>query len=95
MNEPHLDAPRILNLGGGPENATSLCKLSAWCEERFGPNEVSITSEERPYDAPWIVMDSSLAETTWDWRPATALDEILKGIAEHAENNPHWMEFCL
>ena len=94
MQEPEKNAPRILNLGGGPENATSLRKLSAWCEERFGPNEVSSTPEERPYDAPWIVMDSSLANQTWGWLPKTSLGGILEEIAVHAEKNPKWMERC-
>ena len=93
MQEPEKNAPRILNLGGGPENATSLCKLSAWCQERFGPNEVSSTPEERPYDAPWIVMDSSRARKVWDWTPKTTLNEILEEIAGHAERNPNWLEF--
>jgi CDP-paratose 2-epimerase len=95
MQEPEKNAPRILNLGGGPENATSLRKLSDWCEERFGPNEVSATHEERPYDAPWIVMDSSLARQKWDWSPKTGLEEILKEIAGHAEKNPNWLTFCM
>jgi CDP-paratose 2-epimerase len=92
MQEPEKNASRILNLGGGPENATSLHKLSAWCEERFGPNEVSATPEERPYDAPWIVMNSSLANQTWGWLPKTSLGEILEKIAEHAEANPQWLD---
>jgi CDP-paratose 2-epimerase len=94
MQEPEKNAPRILNLGGGPENATSLRKLSAWCEERFGPNEVSATPEERPYDAPWIVMNSSLADQTWGWLPKTSLDGILEEIAVHAEKNPNWLTLC-
>jgi len=91
MQEPDQKAPRILNLGGGPTNATSLCKLSIWCEERFGPNEVSATEETRPYDAPWIVMDSTQAEVAWDWRPETSLEAILSEIADHAEAHPDWL----
>lgn len=91
MNKTVKDAPSILNLGGGPNNAISLRNLSSWCEERFGPNEVTPSSAERPYDAPWIVMDSSLAEKAWDWRPQTNLGEILDQIAEHANVNRNWM----
>ncbi len=91
IHETAKDVPKTFNLGGGSNNATSLRKLTSWCEERFGPNEITSSSEERPYDAPWIVMDSSLAERTWDWKPQTDLVEILDQIADHAIENPNWM----
>lgn len=91
MQEPGREAPRVLNLGGGPANATSLRKLSAWCEERFGPNEVTASEEERPYDAPWIVMDSTRAEEAWNWKPQTSLKVILEEIAAHAETHSNWL----
>ena len=93
MRKPDRKAPRILNLGGGLTNATSLRKLSAWCEDRFGPNNVAASTEERLYDAPWIVMDSSRARKVWDWTPNTTLNEILEEIAGHAERNPNWLKF--
>jgi nucleoside-diphosphate-sugar epimerase len=46
----------------------------------------------RPFDIPWMVLDSSLAKKTWDWSPATPLTDILEEIAQHAEANPDWME---
>ena len=71
----------------------SLKQLTSWCEERFGPNEVLASGEERPMDAPWIVMDSSMARETQDWTPKTTLNEILEEIANHAEANPEWLGF--
>ena len=91
MQEPDRQALRVLNLGGGTANATSLRKLSAWCEKRFGPNQVVSSNEKRPYDAPWIVMDSSRAKEVWDWRAETSLEAILEEIADHAETHPNWL----
>ena len=91
MQESDRQAHRVLNVGGGPTNSTSLRKLSEWCEKRFGPNEVVSSIEERPYDAPWIVMDSSRAREAWDWRPETSLDTILSEIADYAETHPDWL----
>ena len=93
MQEPNRGQPKIINLGGGVENSMSLKQLSSWCEARFGPNEVVASEEERPMDAPWIVMDSSLAKEVWDWAPQTQIREILEEIANHAEENPQWLKW--
>ena len=66
MLEPDRDAPKIINLGGGVKNSMSLKELSRWCEDRFGQNEVLTSKDERPMDAPWIVMDTSCASDSWD-----------------------------
>ena len=92
IQEPDRDAPKIINLGGGMENSISLKQLSSWCEGRFGSDEVIASEEERPMDAPWIVMDSSMARDDWDWTPTTRLDAILEEIAKHAEANPQWLK---
>ena len=86
------DAPRIVNLGGGPENTMSLARLSNWCEQRFGFHQVASDPRPRPFDVPWLVMDSRLAETTWHWQPTTKLETILEEIAQHAEHHPNWLE---
>ena len=91
MQEPNRGQPKIINLGGGVENSMSLKQLSSWCEARFGPIEVIASEEERPMDAPWIVMDSSLAKEVWDWAPQTRIEQILNEIAIHAESNPCWL----
>jgi CDP-paratose 2-epimerase len=89
----HADSgtPRIVNLGGGPDNAMSLLQLSRWCEARFGSHPVASEPEPRPFDVPWLVMDSRLAEKTWGWRPALKLEAILDEIARHAEQHTEWL----
>jgi CDP-paratose 2-epimerase len=83
--------PRICNFSGGVENSMSLAELSEWCHHRFGPRTVKPDSSERPYDMPWIILDSELARSTWDWQPKTKLLDILQEIAQHAEANPQWL----
>ena len=92
MEEADRNAPKIVNLGGGLANSMSLKQLTYWCKERFGDNEVIASEEERPMDAPWIVMDSSLAKEAWDWSPETKIQKILEEIAAHAEENPQWLK---
>jgi CDP-paratose 2-epimerase len=84
--------PRIVNFGGGTKNSMSLAQLSKWCADRFGPHQVASDPEPRPFDVPWLAMDSSLAEETWGWRPARSLETILDEIARHAEAHPRWLE---
>jgi CDP-paratose 2-epimerase len=84
--------PRIVNLGGGVENAMSLAQLSRWCEARFGSHQVAPDTTPRQFDVPWLVMDSRLAEKSWGWRPAIKLQTILEEIAQHAEANPDWLQ---
>ena len=98
--DPCFEGPRLCNLSGGVESAFSLRQLSSWCEERWpGRRGQSLAVESifstRPYDAPWIVLDSGLAELTWQWQPAWTKESIWEEIARHAEENPHWLENCL
>jgi CDP-paratose 2-epimerase len=92
IQEPAWEAPKIVNLGGGLDNALSLCELTDWCTERFGGNEVLSLHIDRPMDAPWIVMDSTLAQNAWNWRVKTNIYQILEEIADHADRNPKWLK---
>ncbi len=94
MQEPERATPKVINLGGGLENSMSLKQLSSWCEDRFGSYEIRSSSEERPMDAPWIVMDSALAKESWEWESTTSLEEILCEISAHAEKHPDWLKSC-
>jgi len=83
---------RVQNVSGGVKSAMSLAQLSAWCTERFGPRSVVGDPAPRPFDIPWLVLDSALAKRQWDWQPARPVHGILKEIAQHAEKNPRWLE---
>ena len=91
MLEPDCNAPKIINLGGGVQNSMSLKELTIWCEDRFGQSEVLASQDERPMDAPWIVMDSATAQNAWNWSVKSKIEEILEEIANHAQTNPEWL----
>lgn len=84
--------PRVLNVGGGVGSSMSLKELSVWCEQRFGKHNVLSDGTARPYDLPWVVLDSSLAASVWGWSPTIRRDDILESIAVHAETHVNWMQ---
>jgi nucleoside-diphosphate-sugar epimerase len=46
----------------------------------------------RPFDIPWMVLDSSRAELLWDFRLTMPMEAILNEIADHAQTHPDWLE---
>lgn len=84
--------PRTVNVSGGVASARSLQQLTAWCHDRFGHHEIIADGRPRPFDLPWVVLDHALTSKTWNWQPATPVEDILQEIATHAEANPHWLE---
>jgi CDP-paratose 2-epimerase len=92
MNHRGQDKPRIANFSGGAANTMSLAQLTAWCDARFGKHLVATDAKPRPFDIPWMVLDSSLAQKTWNWSPKISLPQVLEEIATHAEANPNWLE---
>jgi CDP-paratose 2-epimerase len=85
------NGPRIQHLSGGVSQSMSLRQLSDWCAQRFGPREVASDPQPRPFDVPWLVLDSLLARSAWNWQPQLGLEAILQEIAAHAERNPDWL----
>jgi CDP-paratose 2-epimerase len=72
----------------------SLAQLAKWCDERFGKHEPEVDSRPRPFDIPWMVMDSSRAAQEFGWYPKRTLVGILDEIAAHAEEHPEWAALC-
>ena len=83
---------RIFNFAGGVENTFSLLQMSRWCAEKFGPHAVIADHAPRPFDIPWLVMDSARAKNFWHWEPQTKLTEIFEEIAQHASAHPDWLD---
>lgn len=86
------DKPLVSNVSGGVASSMSLRQLTRWCDDRFGPHAVARTDEIRPFDLPWIVLDSSVCQMAWDWVPDRSVETILHEIADFADQNPEWLE---
>lgn len=82
---------RIVNVSGGATSAISLRQLSEWCATEFGPHEVAHDASPRPFDLPWVVLDSSMAAEVWGWRPERTTEDICAEIARHARAQPDWL----
>jgi CDP-paratose 2-epimerase len=89
---PIATADRIANVGGGVDSAMSLRQLSDWCSARFGSHAVASNPAPRPFDLPWIVLDSARARRLWNWRPQMPVAAICEEIAAHARAHPGWLE---
>ena len=85
-------ADRLANVAGGAASARSLCQLTAWCDEKFGRHPIASDSTPRPFDLPWVVLDSARAQRLWSWQPRTTTNAILDEIAAHAHAHPNWLE---
>ncbi len=92
MGDPGRNVEPILNVSGGVESAMSLSQLSGWCTDRLGAHQVAADTNPRPFDIPWMVLDSSAVNKSWNWKPSTPRDSILEEIALHAESHPNWLE---
>lgn len=86
-----VEPTRIFNVSGGSASAMSLKQLSAWCEGEFGPRDVAVDLSPRPFDLPWVILDSAQAEDRWDWKPRKSVQAVCEEIARHARANPEWL----
>lgn len=93
LNAPKLPtSDRIANFSGGAASGMSLRQLSDWCAATLGEHAVGADATPRPFDIPWMVLDSAKAARLWNWRPAIATTAILTEIAAHARAHPEWLE---
>jgi CDP-paratose 2-epimerase len=92
MKSAHRQVERVQNVGGGVASAISLAQLSSWCAARFGKHSIGCDSTSRPYDVPWMVLDSARAKRQWDWQPTVGIEQILEEIAQHADAHPEWLK---
>ncbi len=92
MNTFRANGQRIYCAGGGRSNAISLQQLTLWCDARFGCHQPTADTRPRPYDIPWVVMDSRDAARDFGWSIQIPMERVFEEIAQHAESNPGWLE---
>jgi len=92
IHSSRISGQRTYTVGGGRNNSISLRQLTLWCDSRFGTHPVAADGRERPFDLPWVVMDSGDAAQDFDWRNETGIESILEEIACHAETHHDWLE---
>jgi CDP-paratose 2-epimerase len=85
---------RLMNVSGGQANSMSLAQLTEWCNQRFGPHQPLADGSDRPYDIPWLILDSSKAIASTPWKPEIGLPRILEEIADHVAENTDWLTRC-
>jgi CDP-paratose 2-epimerase len=94
MRDREPSGERIFNTGGGASNAMSLAELTAICDRKFGAHAPQADSSVRPFDLPWVVMDSALVQQRFGWKRRRTLFSIVDEIAEHARSHPEWLDVC-
>ena len=87
-----LSSDRLANIAGGARSAMSLRQLTTWCDAKFGAHAVTADPAPRPFDLPWVVLDSAKATRLWSWQPQTPTLTILEEIAAHAQEHPEWLD---
>lgn len=92
MDTARSGGQRVYTAGGGKSNAFSLAGLTAWCDARFRPLQPEADLRPRPFDVPWLVMDSHDARRDFGWQPEMALNCLFEQIAVYAERHPEWLE---
>jgi CDP-paratose 2-epimerase len=85
----------VFHASGGLANSMSLAQLTEWCDGRFGPHQPLPDDRPRPFDIPWLVMDSRATTSSLSWEPKRSLSSVLDEIAEHVVSNPDWLERTL
>lgn len=93
LMQPNKESPKVVNVGGGKKCAISLKELSQYCHEKFGiDREIKSVPENRTFDIPYYVTDTTTVEQAWGWQPQVSATEILDAIAEWAIANKSTIE---
>jgi CDP-paratose 2-epimerase len=85
---------QLMNVSGGQANSMSLAQLTEWCDQRFGRFQPAEDGSDRPYDVPWLILDSAKAIALTEWQPKIGLHRILDEIADHVVAHPDWLTWC-
>lgn len=78
----------VFNVGGGREGSTSLCELTALCQQCTGQTiPIASTAETRAADVPLYITDNSRVESVCPWRPRRPIPCIMEDITRWIKKN--------
>lgn len=85
LSNPH-GKPAVFNMGGGPENTTSLVELLDLLDENHGWSTDISFDDWREGDQKVYVSDISRAKEALNWEPKVSFDEGISRFAEWLSN---------
>lgn len=77
----------VFNIGGGPENTTSLLEFISMIEKKTGKKMVTSFSDWRPSDQKVYISDISKVSKKLDWQPKINVDMGLENILKWVKDN--------
>jgi CDP-paratose 2-epimerase len=104
LGEQHLPslAGKAFNIGGGPENTTSLTELLTLIRRVIGKTPAVRFAPWRPSDQRWYVTDHSRFSAATGWMPQVRLEDGLRRLrawalsaADHVSEHPAIEEIAL
>lgn len=83
----HVTAGKVYNIGGGPAKTLSLLELVEFLESYFGKKLQYTFSDWRPGDQPVFICDIRKAKTDFGWEPKIGTGEGVKMLADWVKSN--------
>ncbi len=77
----------LYNVGGGPENALSLCELTELAAARGRAVEIGSRPETHPADIPWYVTDNEAVTAATGWRPRRSVPALVDEVFDWLRHN--------
>jgi CDP-paratose 2-epimerase len=92
IENPDKSKGEIFNMGGGPQNTSSLLEFISFLEKRFDKKIPLQFGDWRPGDQKVYVSDISKANNNLGWKPKIALEEGFEEMLRFIEDNKPVLE---
>jgi CDP-paratose 2-epimerase len=88
MQQPAINAPRTINIGGGINSAWSLLQLDRHCKQVLQSHKlINSVADTRGFDIPLYITDNRQALQYWNWQPSYTPEEIIDQIIAYGKDN--------
>ncbi len=83
-----LGAAEVYNVGGGTEVSTSLCELTAICQQVTGRKiEIASDTQTTSVDIPLYISDNTKVSQALGWKPKKSIKDIVENIHQWIRQN--------